>query len=305
MSQLISIIIPCYRSEKYLAQTVEEILYSFSKQDTYSCQLILVDDGSPDNTFGTIQNLSNIHPEILGLELSTNFGQARARMAALPYIKGSYAVFMDDDGQHPSDGIFHLVKKLEQGYDLVYAQFSLQKKSLFRKVASTITNHCMNAVTKKPTHLKISSFFAISQFAVNALHQYKSPYVFLGGYLFEITKKITTIEIQHRPRCEGSSTYTLKKLYSIWLDNMLAFPEVPARFCRKIGILTAIAGLLCFALSVGYLSTSLAFAGLISLGFGILFIMLGFLGEIILRSFCMLQGVPTCLIRETTEKTIL
>lgn len=298
MSQLISIVIPCYCSEHYLANTVTEILHTFSTQKKYSCQIILVDDGSPDDTFHTIQKLSSRHSEILGIRLSKNYGQSRARMAALSHIKGSIAVFMDDDGQHSPNGIFNLADKIMDGYDLVYAKFPVQKESAFRKFASTITNHCMNAVTKKPKDLKISSFFAISTFSINALQHYHSPYIFLGGYLFEITKKITTVELSHRERSSGTSTYTLKKLYQLWLDNMLAFPQAPAHICRNIGIFTLIisCGLLLFTFF--HPSVLLACTSLICLFFGILFFMLGIIGEIILRSFFILQGVPTCMIRE-------
>ena len=225
-------------------------------------------------------------------------------MAALPYIRGEFTVFMDDDGQHPAEGIFSLVEKLSEGYDAVYARFPSQKETLFRRLASRMTNICMTAVTKKPADLKITSFFAVSKFATQALLQYQSPYVFLGGYLFEITGKITSVEISHRDRLHGKSTYTFKKLYSMWLDNMLAFPAAPSKMCRRIGISAVFLALVLFTIAVLKLSGTLAVSGLISFGFGLLFIMTGILGEILLRSFNMMQGVPAYMIRDTTAHDI-
>lgn len=302
MNQIISIIIPCYCSEQYLRTTVQEILTAFSRQTFYLSQIILIDDGSPDNTYSVIQALCREHPEITGILLSTNHGQARARMAGLPYVKGDYTIFMDDDGQHPAEGIFSLTEKLQEGFDLVYARFPSQKESLFRRLASRATNVCMTAITKKPSNLKITSFFGISRFASDALLQYKSPYIFLGGFLFQITKRITTVEIQHRNRIHGKSTYTFQKLYSMWLDNMLAFPEVPARVSRKLGQLICLPAVLLFVLAIWKTSAVLAVSGLISLFFGILFFITGIFGEVLLRSFHIMQGVPPYTIRETTER---
>lgn len=305
MSQLISIIIPCFRSEHYLETTVLEILELFSTQNKYTAEIILVDDGSPDQTYRTIQTLCHHHPEIIGIRLSRNYGQARARMAGLSYAKGDCIVFMDDDGQHPASGILSLSQKIFEDYDLVYSQFPTQKESFFRRLSSKITNRCLTAVTKKPANVKITSFFAISRFAADALARYQSPYIFLGGYLFEITKRVTTVEIQHRSRINGTSTYTFKKLYSMWLDNMLAFPTVPAGIIRKTGYLTSILGVILLIVALIKTSANFITWGLITLGFGILFILLGILGEILMRSYLIMQGVPTYLIREITKHDIL
>lgn len=300
MTSLISIIIPCYRSESYLERTVGEILEQFPESAPERCQIILVDDASPDGTFEVIRSLCAAHPQLMGLRLSTNFGQSRARMAALPYVKGDCAVFMDDDGQHPAAGIRALVQKLNEDYDMVYARFPSPKESLFRRTASALADRCMSAVTKKPKGLKITSFFAISDLALRALSQYKSPYIFLGGYLFEITSRITSVEIAHRARMEGASRYTLRKLYSMWMDNMLAFPQAPAGALRVLGALTAAAAVILFAAAAIGTSGLLAVSGFLCLLFGILFEALGVLGEVLVRTYILAQGVPASLVREIT-----
>ena len=298
MCSLISVVIPCFRSQSYLKQTVLEIRKAFETNKNYTCQIILIDDGSPDGTWEVIRCLCRSFSEIIGIRLSSNFGQARARMAALPHIKGDYAVFMDDDGQHPPMAIFSLVQKLSEGYDLVYARFPKLKESLFRKAASSLSDRTLTAVTKKPKDLRITSFFALSSFALSSLGDYQSPYIFLGGYLFEITKRITSVEIEQRPRFEGKSSYTFQKLYAMWLDNMLAFPHTPARLCRKTGFLTFLTGLI-FLIAAFFLSfETLAIISALALGFGLLFVFLGILGEVILRTFCIIQGVPTYTVQE-------
>ena len=98
---LISIIIPCYRSEKTIGTVVKKIKEEFAKHTEYEYQLILVNDGSPDNVWEVISHLCNEDKKVIGVNLSKNFGQASAKLAALDLVEGEILVYMDDDGQHP------------------------------------------------------------------------------------------------------------------------------------------------------------------------------------------------------------
>ena len=131
----ISVIIPCYRSEKYLEETVEEILQSFQKHGEFVPELILVDDHSPDGTAAVVEKLGD-RPGITAVCLTENLGQARAKLQGVSCASGDAAVFMDDDGQHDPEGIFLLLDKLDlrsfssgrNGLHLVYAQFPKKRK---------------------------------------------------------------------------------------------------------------------------------------------------------------------------------
>ena len=108
---LISVCIPCYRSAKTLPAVVAGIKREFEKREE-DYQIVLVNDGSPDDTFGVILDLCRKDSKITGMNLSKNYGQPSAKLAALREAKGDVIVFMDDDGQHPPEGIFLLVDKL-------------------------------------------------------------------------------------------------------------------------------------------------------------------------------------------------
>lgn len=300
MCQLISVVIPCFHSELYLERTVSDIREAFLSRQDVSYQIILVDDGSQDGTYDVIRTICSRDPHILGIHLSRNFGQSRARMAAIPHICGDCAVFMDDDGQHPASGIFRLVQKLSEGYDLVYAQFPFPKKTLFRRAASALVNRLLSATAKKPPDIKITSFFALSKFSLGTLSHYRTPYVFLGGYLFEVTSRIGAVTLQQLPRRDGKSRYTLKKLYAMWLDNMLAFPSAPSRFSTAAGGAAFLLVLLFAILSIITGASMYVLLTALFLCFGTLFFLLGFLGEAILRTLCTLQQLPMYEIRETT-----
>lgn len=227
---IISIAIPCYNSSKTLRQVVNEIKSVIQTRENTDYQIILVNDTSPDNTFEVITQLCSEDSKIIGVDLSKNYGQASAQMAAVRYIKGDVAVFMDDDGQHPPAELFKLVDKISDGYDVVYAQFISKKHSLFKRVSSNINSKILEFTNRKPKGIQLSSYFALSKFAVRALKNYKSPFPSLGGYLLQVTRRITNVQVEHRARICGRSNYSFKKLLKLWLQGFTNFSIAPLRF---------------------------------------------------------------------------
>ncbi len=301
---LISVVIPCYRSEKTIEAVVDEIRAEFSMHPEHQYQIVLVNDGSPDNTFGAISRICETDRRVTGVDLSRNYGQASAKMASLPYIKGDAAVFMDDDGQHPASGIFALVDKVQEGYDVVYAKFPQKKHSLFKRVTSKLHHAVSVWAGNAPRGIAGSSFLAYSGFVIKALHDYKSPFVSIGGYLNRITSKFANVEIDHRARLAGESGYTLKKLVNLWMNTVTNFSIVPLRltsafgaFCSFIGFLlgliVVIRKLIHPNISAGYSST---IAALFFIG-GVIMLMLGLLGEYIGRIYMTVSSAPQYAVR--------
>ena len=172
---LISIAIPCYRSEKTIRMVVEEIQTAFSMRAEYEYEIILVNDGSPDNTFKVIEQLCREDNRITGVNLSQNFGQSSAKMAAVPYVHGDVMITMDDDGQHPAEGIFDLAEKIQEGYDMVYAYFPHKKHSLFKRVTSWMNSFLLSLMKVKDKDVHVSSFVAYSAFAIKMIKNSRSP----------------------------------------------------------------------------------------------------------------------------------
>ena len=215
--RLVSIIIPCYCSEQFLDKTVSGIQAAFSGRSDFACQIILVNDGSPDGTSQVIRRICRKDENVLGVDLAHNAGQARAKLTGVRFAKGSEAVFMDDDGQHPEDGIFALLEKIQEGYDLVYAQFPVQKEALWRRLGSRFASLTLDRKGAKPEGIRITSFFAVSRKSLDMLREYHSPSPFIGGYLMSRNVRVAGIPMEHRERKTGKSGYTLKKLIQAWL----------------------------------------------------------------------------------------
>jgi len=306
---LISVAIPCYKSSKTIKRVVDEIRDVVKSHSQYDYQIILVNDYPFDDTFSVIKELCREDNKVIGVNLSRNFGQTCAKLAAIPFVKGDVLVYMDDDGQHPASGIIPLVEKVNEGYDVVYAYFKSKKHSLFKRVTSKITAKIaeFNGTRVKGVH--VSSFFAISRFAIDCFDKYDSPFPSMMGYLNTMIGKVTDIEMEHRARMEGKSNYSLKKLIALWLTGFTNFSVKPLRLISGLGFIFAAVGLLVgiwviihklinpVAVLAGYTSTM---AVLLLLG-GLILIAQGFMGEYIGRTYMLLSRLQPYRVREVVD----
>lgn len=299
----ITFIIPCYRSENTIETVVKGIKDKIGK--LYDYKIILINDNSPDKVLEVIRNLCSKDINIMGISLSKNYGQQSARMAGIPYIEGDYVVFMDDDGQHPVDGILKLLNKLNDGYDISYANFKHKKESCFKQIGSFINTQMTNILIGKPKNVKQSSFFAMKIFVAKELINYKSPFPYIFGYLMQITRNIANVEMEHLSRINGKTGYNFRKLLALWLNGYTSFSVVPLRFASLLGAITALGGfgwgifiiirkILLPDVAIGYTSimASILFVG------GMIMLILGMLGEYVGRIFITINNIPQYIISE-------
>ena len=308
----ISVAIPCYRSALTIPSVVDELRRVITAREGYDYQIILVNDYPDDDTFDVIAALCREDPKIIGVNLSRNFGQTTAKMAALPYATGDVLVYMDDDGQHPADRIFDLVDKvLEEDYDLVYARFPHKKHSLFKRFTSWLNSRVLELNGSKPKGIALSSYLAMNSVAVEALRKYKSPFPSIGGYLSHVVRRYANVDMEHRDRLAGESNYTLSKMLRLWLTGFTNFSTVPLRisafigaFCSVFGFVTGlvmiIRKLINPAIAAGYTSM---IAVQLFIG-GVIMMILGLCGEYIGRIYMTISNMPQYEIRETINADI-
>ena len=240
----ISFVIPCYRSEHTLPHVIAEIEEKMKTLTQYEYDVFLVNDCSPDNTFGVIKKLCEEHENIKGISFAKNFGQHAALMAGLRHSDGDYVVCLDDDGQTPADEVDRLLDKLEEGYDAVYAKYEHKQHSAFRNFGSKVNELMTRVMLGKPDDLYVSSYFAVKRFVVNDMIRYENSYPYVIGLVLRATGKITNVSVNHREREEGSSGYTLKKLLGLWFNGFTAFSVKPLRIATAIGGVSAAMGFL-------------------------------------------------------------
>ena len=301
----ISVAIPCYKSAQTISTVVNEIRTAIAQREGYDYQIVLVNDYPDDNTFDVIAKLCKDDPKVIGVNLSRNFGQTTAKMAALPYVTGDVLVYMDDDGQHPADQIYLLVDKVLEGYDMVYARFPHKKHSLFKRFTSWLNSKVLELNGTKPRGVVISSYHAMSRTAVEALKKYKSPFPSMGGYLSHVVQRYTNVDIEHRERLAGHSNYTLGKMLKLWFTGFTNFSTMPLRIsafiglgCAGVGFITGaivvIRKLVNPAIAAGYTS-SIALQLFIG---GMIMMILGLCGEYIGRIYMTVSNMPQYEVRE-------
>jgi len=306
--QKISICIPCYRSAKTLPGVVSDIEKVFASGET-RYQIILVNDGSPDNTYEVIRELNRTRKNIIGVDLSRNYGQASAKLAGLSYADGDALIFMDDDGQHPASGIPKLLAKLDEGYDVVYAEFKNKKHSAFKRLTSNLFNRLAEAMGNKPKGMKKSSFVAWSRVVMDAVRTYHSPFVSVGAFLMSVTTKFAGVEIEHQERAEGKSGYTLKRLMRLAMNTFFSFSFAPLRLASYLGLLFTGVGfigilvLLIKKIAGSEIRNGNADTLLVVLFIGgIILIVLGIMGEYLGRIYSTVSGKPQYFVRDVTGK---
>ncbi len=308
---LVSVCIPCYRSAKTLPKVAEELRQAFAAHEGYDYQLVLVNDGSPDDTYEVIRRLCREDKNIVGVDLSRNYGQAAAKMAALAYVTGDAVVYMDDDGQHPAEGIFPMLDKLAEGYDVVYAAFPQKHHSAFKRATSAIYQKFSEWIGNKPKGISVSSFTAWSRMAADAVARYKSPFPAAGLYLNKVTTKVANVPMPHRDRLAGESGYTLGKLVSLAVTALTNFSIVPLRAASFLGVGCSIVGFIAGAVTVirklvnpriaaGFTTTIAVqlFVG------GVIMMILGILGEYVGRIYMTVSDMPQYNVRQTENAPV-
>ncbi len=301
----ISIVIPCYNSEKTLKNVVEEIVDVIGERIEY--EIILVNDGSSDRLWEIIKELADKYNDrIQGIRFAKNFGQHAALMAGYRASKGQAVIQMDDDGQCDPEGMFVLISKLEEGYDAVFARYPEAKKSLYRRLGSELNRRMCISLIDMPRTLQPMSFAVFRRYLVEEMIRYDKPYPYVGGLIFRSTSNICDVEIEHRARMDGRSNYSIAKLFKLWINGFTAFSVKPLEVAAIAGILIAVIGMIYSLVIIikrifgfPYLAGWSSLIALTLLLDGFLLVMIGLVGEYIGRVYICLNNAPQYVIRET------
>lgn len=302
---LVSFVIPCYRSEITLPHVVNEIKCTMDSLGKFDYEIVLVNDCSPDNTWGTIKELAKKNKNVTGINFAKNFGQHSGLMAGLRESKGDYVVCLDDDGQTPACEVEKLFDKLDEGFDAVYASYEHKKHSAFRNFGTFMNEKMAEVMLGKPKSLFVSSYFAVKRFVVDEMIKYENAYPYVIGLVLRTTKNITNVPVTHRQREVGTSGYTFSKLLNLWINGFTAFSVKPLRIATGIGaccaglgfiygIYTIIKKFVVPDVPIGYsaLMTAILFIG------GMMMLMLGMVGEYVGRMYISMNNSPQYVIKE-------
>ncbi len=303
--KLLSFVIPCYRSENTIENVVTRIIKTVLEDNRYDYEIICVNDCSPDNTYEVLKKLA-VNPKIKIIDLSRNFGQHSALMAAFNYLSGDIVVCLDDDGQNPPEEMFKLIDKLEnENLDLVSARYVHKKHSFIRRIGTKVSFAMSSYLIGKPKNIDLNSYYVFKRYIVDEVIKYTNPYPFVHGLILRVTRRMGNVEIEHDERQSGHSGYNLKKLFSLWMNGFTAFSEKPLRIASVFGCICAFMGFIYGIITIvrkivhpeillGYSSIMAAILFLC----GIIMLFMGLLGEYIGRIYISINNAPQFAIRE-------
>ena len=307
---LVSIVVPCYKSNQTIRSVVEKAQAEFEKMADYTCEFVLVNDCSPDGgeTLLELQHISEDYDNVIVIDLAKNSGQHNAILAGMHFTKGEAIISIDDDMQtHPSQ-IKKLLEEFEKGYDIVYGYYPQKKHSMFRNFGSYINHKSVCLLIGKPNDLKTSSFWIIRKFVRDNVIQYPGAGVYLQGLFLRTTRNIISIPVEHHKREVGTSNYNLKKLLKLWL-NIIGFSTVPLRLAAVTGILFSgvgfLGGLVILIRKILKPSIILGWSSMmVCLWFfsGIILLCIGLVGEYLGRLFLGWNREPQFVIRNIYKK---
>lgn len=304
----LSIVVPVYRSAAILPKLVEQIHAEMIKEGfSDDFELLLVSDASPDNSWQVISALARTHSFIRGISLRRNFGQHNAIMAGLNHVSGEFVVLMDDDLQHPPHAIGDIVRALKEGYDVCYTNYLNRQHATWKKLGSQFNDWVATHLLGKPKGLYLSSFKGMRREIVDEVIRYDGPYAYVDGLILDVTRSITTIDIEHGARHEGEGNYNISRSVALWLKMATSFSVLPLRLASFAGFaLAALSLLMILYVIVEKLLHPELPAGWASLIATILFIggiqtlCIGMMGEYLGRTYLKLNHKPQFVVGRTT-----
>jgi undecaprenyl-phosphate 4-deoxy-4-formamido-L-arabinose transferase len=294
----ISVIVPVYNSSDTLHRLVAE-LGEVLPGVADEFELVLVNDGSPDNSWRVIEQLVEEHAWVRGIDLMRNYGQHNAVLCGIRDARYEVIVTMDDDLQHPPGEVPSLIEKLNEGYDVVYGVPRKMPHSWWRNIFSVITKYAISYVMGLKTVREISSFRALRTSIRSAFETYNGPEVLVDVLFSWGTSRFGIAHVNEAPRTVGKSNYSFSKLVRVALLVLTSYTTVPLRFASIVGFLATVFGfvILVYVLTVYFTAGSIPgfpfIASTVVIFSGIQLFALGVIGEYLARVFERLTGKPT------------
>lgn len=232
----ISVVIPVYNSQYILPKLVKNIHLELNKK-LINFEIILINDYSKDKSWTVIKNLSKKYHFIRGINLKKNFGQHNALMAGFNECRGNFIFTMDDDLQHSPKDIIRIYNILLFNSDVCYVRYINRKHGYIKKFLS-YSNHIISSfLLNKSQNIYSSSFRGLKKKIMKKLIKYKKNNVYIDALIFNSTRNISIIPVDHYPRMKGVSNYNFFKLFFLWCNMVENFPVKPIRFASIVGII--------------------------------------------------------------------
>ena len=315
MNDILYIVIPCYNEEKVLPITHKMFLDELNeliKKEKISAnsKIVFVDDGSRDETWKIICDLSEQHGSIEGIQQSRNRGHQNAVLMGMldSRDKCDICITIDCDGQDDITAIEQMVDKYHEGYEVVYGVRDNRDTDTFFKKYTAQGFYTLLKKMGVDVVYNHADYRLMSKSALDGLSQFKEVNLFLRGLIPLVGFKNTSVYYKRNERLAGESHYPLKKMLALAIDGITSLSTTPLRIITFLGLLISFLSF-CFIIwvCIGYFSgsTMSGWASLVSvicLLCGFQLISIGIIGEYIGKIYMEVKGRPRYIISNRTDK---
>lgn len=318
--KLVTVILPCYNEEKNVNRMFDQVM-ELMDSHKYDYEIIAVNDGSKDNTWKVISEYANKYQKVKGINLMGNFGQSSAYMAGFDAAKGDYVVTFNADLEMPTKNLLRVIELLDEGYDFVNTNRSNRwsDEKANRAVKSGLANKLITAISGVTMKDRGSGLKGYRRNVLQNLRLYGEMHRFIPDYLSVYNAKMIEFDVEFQDRDYGESAYkgnkrTIKVLLDlVTLAFMLYFAKkpffaMPGRLFGFAGaMITGVGGLGAVYLTILKLmgqsigNRPLLIASLMMIVLGIQSVMMGMLGELMMRVYFESSNRKTYVIREKLD----
>ncbi len=294
---------PAYNEAMNLPRVVPEVLAVLTALSP-EVELIIVNDGSRDDTAAVALALCAEHPQVRLVDLSRNFGKEAALAAGLDHARGDAVVLMDSDGQHPASLLPRMLQEWEQGADVVYTvrRTRTDQTALHRRLARLFYD-LINWGSRVQVPADAGDFRLLDARVVRALTAMPERHRFMKGLYAWVGYRSVALDYEPLPRLAGQSQYGLGGAFRLGATGLLAFSAAPLRLMGALGVLLSLASLLYGAwVVVEYFVLGIKVPGYATLAAGMMFLSgvqlmaIGLLSEYVARIYDEVKRRPLYLV---------
>jgi dolichol-phosphate mannosyltransferase len=302
----LSVVIPSFNEERNIQALHSELMQVLSSLNL-TWEIIFIDDGSVDNTWGEIVSLHEKENRVKGVRLSRNFGHQYAIFAGLSHAEGKAVITMDSDLQHPPEVIKELITEWQKGNKIVHTvRIDIGKKSFFKKIPSKLFYRMWSFLSGIQIESGMADFRLLDRQVVANILEFREEGLFLRGLVHWVGFPFSKVSFKCRERHSGKSKYTLRKMFRFAWDGITSFSVVPLKVAILIGILTSLIsfGEIIYAVYAKFvIKTTVpgwtSAVSILSFLFGILFILLGIIGLYVGKLLIEVKRRPRFIVGET------
>ena len=311
-SGLLTVIVPVHNEEANLGNFLKALM-AVLEREQYEYEIIFVDDGSTDRSAELLTTFAGDNPQCKLIRFRRNFGQTAAMMAGLDYASGEVIVPIDADLQNDPEDIPRLLKKLDEGYDLVSGWRKDRKDSaITRNFPSWIANKLISRISG----VKLSDYGctlkAYRRSIVEEVKLYGEMHRFLPIYASWAGAKTTEIAVNHMPRLHGESKYGLERVFKVPLDLLVvkflsSYSQKPIYVFGGFGLFNHLLALVTFVVMIyfkywggkSFIATPLPVLAALFILMGFISMLIGLVAELSVRTYHESQNKSTYLVQQT------